>query len=321
MNNYWQVTIKIDSSGSNSEPEILNTVESPFGDFDDTAEPFGDVEDIKDVIAQVLFDEFSCEGVVLEEETFKELRRTGKAEGMRAFLSAYAAVQDIKDVILQNINDSIDIDVSIVQIEEKDWSEEWKKSWMPTKISQKIVIRPTWRDYIAKDGEIIVNLDPGMAFGTGAHGTTQLCVCAMEKYMPQNAELADIGCGSGILAICGVKLGAKYAVAVDNDPVVIPVAVDNATLNNVEDKIKFFEATSADLIGKTYDFVCANILHNVLDEIMAELKELLKPNGKMVLSGILDEKEYVVLNAIEREKLNLVERLENGHWVGLVVQK
>lgn len=321
MNNYWQVSINIiDNSGSVIEPEVLHTNNSPFGDFDDTAEPFGDVEDIKDVIAQVLFDEFACEGVVLEEETFLELRRTGKAEGMRAFLSSYASPQDIEAAVLQNVADDIMLDISVVPVEEKDWSEEWKKTWLPTKISQKIVIRPTWREYEANDGEIVVNLDPGMAFGTGAHGTTQLCVCAMEKYMSRDAELADVGCGSGILAICGVKLGAKFAIAVDNDATVIPVAIDNATLNNVDDKIKFFEATSADLLGKTYDFVCANILHNVLDEIMCELKQLLKPTGKMVLSGILDEKEHIVLAAIEREGLTLVERLTNGHWVGLVVQ-
>ena len=318
MSNYWQVNINIKQK---VEPISQSNVEivSPFGDFDDTAQPFGDIEDIKDVISQVLFDAFPCEGVVLEEETFKELRRTGKAEGMRAFFSNYVPVEKIKSTLLQEIYDDIELDISIVQIEDKDWSEEWKKNWMPTKISEKIIIRPTWREYIAQKGEIVIDLDPGMAFGTGAHATTQLCVKAMEKHMSQGAELADVGCGSGILAICGVKLGANNAVAVDNDETVIPVAIENAILNNENEKIEFFTGTSADLIGNTYDFICANILHNVLDMIMAELKQLLKPNAKMVLSGILDEKEHIVLSAIERENLKLVERLVDGHWVGLVV--
>ena len=319
MSNYWQISIKINKGKQeNTSNEVVQNV-SPFGDFDDTAQPFGDVEDIKDVISQVLFYEFPCEGVVLEEETFKELRRTGKADCIRAFFSSYVNPDTIKETIKNEIFDDVDLDVSIVQIEDKDWSEEWKKGWMPTKISDRIVIRPTWREYSAKENEIIVDLDPGMAFGTGSHATTQLCVKAMEKYMSSDSVIADVGCGSGILAICGVKLGAKRAIAVDNDETVIPVALDNSKLNKVENEITFSVGTSTDLLGQKFDFVCANILHNVLDMIMNELKQLLKPNAKMVLSGILDEKEHIVQAAIKREELKLVDRLVDGHWVALVV--
>lgn len=319
MSNYWQISIKINKGKQeNTSNEVVPNV-SPFGDFDDTAQPFGDVEDIKDVISQVLFCEFPCEGVVLEEETFKELRRTGRADCMRAFFSSYVNPDTIKETIKNEIFDDVDLDVSIVQIEDKDWSEEWKKGWMPTKISDRIVIRPTWREYSAKENEIIVDLDPGMAFGTGSHATTQLCVKAMEKYMGSDSVIADVGCGSGILAICGVKLGAKRAIAVDNDETVIPVAIDNSKLNKVENEITFSVGTSTDLLGQKFDFVCANILHNVLDMIMNELKQLLKANAKMVLSGILDEKEHIVQAAIEREGLKLVDRLVDGHWVALVV--
>lgn len=312
---YWELFI----TGFEPQNEQGCTEEKP-SDYDETEEPFGETEDLKDVISQVLFENFPCEGVVLEEETFKELKRTGKSAGMRAFFSEMPDINALKQVVYENLAQDVDLTFELTPIEDKDWSEEWKKSWMPAKISEKIVIRPTWREYEPKDGEIIVNLDPGMAFGTGAHATTQLCVLAMEKYMPQNAELADVGCGSGILAICGIKLGAKSAIAVDNDSEVIPVAKDNATLNNVEDRIKFFAATSSNLVGKTYDFVCANILHNVLDSIMGELKMLLKPGAKLSLSGILDEKEHIVKAAIEREGLKLVERMTIGHWVGLVVE-
>lgn len=311
---YWELLI----TGFESQADEQTVCSSEA--YDETEEPFGETEDLRDVISQLLFENFSCEGVVIEEETFKELKRTGRAEGMRAFFSAMPTLDLVKQVISENLAVPLELSYKLIPIEEKDWSEEWKKGWMPSKISEKIVICPTWREYEPKNGEIIVNLDPGMAFGTGEHATTRLCVLAMEKYMPANAELADVGCGSGILAICGIKLGAKNAVAVDNDETVIPVARDNATLNNVDDKIKFFTATSSNLIGKTYDFVCANILHNVLNEIMGELKKLLKPGAKLALSGILDEKENVVLAAIERENLKLIERRVIGHWVGLVVE-
>ena len=318
MSNYWQVSIKINQEVNEQATNNNIALNSPFGDYDDTAQPFGEVEDVKDVISQLLFEFFPCEGVVLEEETFIELKRTGRADCIRAFLSNYVSPKEIKNLLVENIIDDLDLDVSIVQIEDKDWSEEWKKGWMPTKISDRIVIRPTWRKYVPNENEIVVDLDPGMAFGTGTHATTQLCVCAMEKYMKEHSILADVGCGSGILAICGVKLGAKSAVAVDNDETVIPVAIDNAKLNSVDD-IEFFVGSSKDMLGKTYDFVCANILHNVLDVIMCELKQLLNPDGKMVLSGILDEKEHIVQNAIQRENLKVVDRLVQGHWVAIVV--
>ena len=318
MSNYWQVSIKINQEVNEQATNNNIASNSPFGDYDDTAQPFGEVEDVKDVISQLLFEFFPCEGVVLEEETFIELKRTGRADCIRAFLSNYVSPKEIKNLLVENIIDDLDLDVSIVQIEDKDWSEEWKKGWMPTKISDRIVIRPTWREYVPNENEIVVDLDPGMAFGTGTHATTQLCVCAMEKYMKEHSILADVGCGSGILAICGVKLGAKSAVAVDNDETVIPVAIDNAKLNSVDD-IEFFVGSSKDMLGKTYDFVCANILHNVLDVIMCELKQLLNPDGKMVLSGILDEKEHIVQNAIQRENLKVVDRLVQGHWVAIIV--
>lgn len=312
MSNYWQIEIFFPE-----ETKIAYEAETD----DDTSMPFGNNEDIKDVIAQILFDNFNCEGVVLEEETFKEFKRTGRLNGIKAFFSELPDLAKVKIAIIENITDKIEFKLQLSQIEEKDWSEEWKKQWQPTKVSEKIVICPTWREYESKPNEIVINLNPGMAFGTGTHATTQLCIRAMEKYMIENSELADIGCGSGILAICGIKLGAKNAVAVDNDINVIPIAKDNTTLNNVDDKIRIFNATSTNLLGKAYDFICANILHNVLDTIMNELKQLLKENGKMVLSGILNEKEDIVTNAIKRENLKIVERMTIGNWVGLVVKK
>lgn len=326
MSGYWEVLIGLETAGSDEscvEPDRLDTAfvmnNQLSGSDDDTAQPFGEEENVRDIVAAALFDTPFCEGVITEEEGFKEFKRVSRSNKVRAFFSEKPSEQLLENNIRSCLSGNYNLSFDFVFLEDKDWSKEWKKNWKPTKISEKIVIRPTWCEYESKSDEIVVNLDPGMAFGTGAHETTRLCVRAMEKYLAVNDELADIGCGSGILAICGIKLGAKSAAAIDNDESVIPVAIDNATLNNVEDKIKFFCATSDDLIGKTYDFICANILHNVLDEIMGDLKKLLKPGGKMVLSGILDEKEYIVTSALAREGLNIIERLTDGHWVGLVV--
>ena len=141
---------------------------------------------------------------------------------------------------------------------------------------------------------------------------------AIEKYMPINAKAADIGMGSGILAICAKKFGASEVYGCDNDETVIDVAKENALKNNVE---CIFELHTADKITKTYDFICANILHNVLAEIMGDLKNIMNDGAILVLSGILDEKKPVVSDAIKKYNLELIEEAHQDQWVALIVRK
>jgi ribosomal protein L11 methyltransferase len=142
---------------------------------------------------------------------------------------------------------------------------------------------------------------------------------ALEKYFKNGQTMADIGTGSGILSILAKKLGAAGVYACDIDDTVIDVCYENAKINNVSD-IKF-ELNTADKITEKYDFVCANILHNVLNEIMGDLKNILNTNGILSLSGILDEKKDIVLDAIKRENLNIMETISLGNWVSYVVTK
>ena len=206
----------------------------------------------------------------------------------------------------------------------QDWSKKWKEHWKPTRASEHIVICPSWEDYALKKDEILIHLDPGSAFGTGTHATTQLCIQAIEKYVKDGDFVADIGTGSGILAIAAIKCGASRAVGIDNDPLVIDVAIDNAQVNNVLSKIEFEHKTADELLknhSSEFDFVAANILHNVLAEIMEDLKALMKSGAYMVLSGILDEKKQVVYDAIEKHGLCIVETLKQENWIAIVVKK
>ena len=141
---------------------------------------------------------------------------------------------------------------------------------------------------------------------------------ALEKYLSAGDKVADIGTGSGILAIYAMKLGAGSAFGCDNDETVIDVCRKNAQINNVKCD---FELTTADKMTEKYDFVCANILHNVLAEIMGDLKNIMNDNAKMSLSGILDEKKTVVLDAIEREGLKIIDTISQDQWISFVVQK
>lgn len=193
----------------------------------------------------------------------------------------------------------------------------WKENWDITRVSEKVIVVPDWIEYTPKAGEVVIRLEPGCAFGTGTHQTTQLCMKTIEKYMPNGADMADIGTGSGILTICAKKFGAKNVYGCDNDPTVIDVAIENARKNS-EDCA--FELATAEMITKKYDFVCANILHNVLAEIMGDLKNLLKTGGFLSLSGILDEKKQVVLEAAKNHGLQVVEELYQDQWVAIVVK-
>lgn len=285
-----------------------------------------------DIVCDIIQTNFECEGIVTAEEKYKNLELISTTENtLKAYITADVLdFDEVKSFFKTQRQDLIekhifncDIgswNVTIKKQEIVDWSKKWKEHWKPSKISQRIVICPTWEKYEAKDDEIIVNIDPGNAFGTGTHATTQLCVKSCEKYMISEAEIADIGCGSGILAICAMKLGAKNADAVDTDENAVETAKINAKVNN-EELIKFQTATSDILPSDRYDFVFANILHNVLAEIMPDLKRIMKKGAKIVLSGILEGKEHVVLKAIKENNMKIIEELHQKEWIAFVAEK
>ncbi len=287
--------------------------------------------EISDIVCEIIRDNFNTEGIVTSYQKFKDLECILTDETIKAYVQedclnideVRALLKEKKQIFEEcGLIEKMDNDweINIKKVENEDWSKTWKSFWKPLKISDKIVICPTWEEYEQKNNEIKINLDPGNAFGTGTHPTTQLCVRAIEKYMLQNSDVADIGTGSGILAICAKKLGAKSAVGVDTDETVEETAKENAKINGIDDII--FKTSDISILenGK-YDFVLANILHNVLSEIMPDLKRITKENGFIVLSGILKGKEGVVFEAIEKNSLTVEETMTLGDWLAIVVKK
>ncbi len=283
--------------------------------------------DIEDVVSEFCFEMLPCEGVVLAEEAYKDLEMISTTEGtLKVFLTEEP--KDLADILkseraLLKSRGLSDEELGsweyvISNKPNEDWSKKWKEKWDITRVTDKIVIVPDWLEYSPQKNEVVIRLEPGCAFGTGTHQTTQLCMKAIEKYMQKGAKVADIGMGSGILAICAKKFGASYAYGCDNDETVIDVAKENAVKNNAE---CVFELNTADKINEKFDFVLANILHNVLAEIMGDLKNIMKDNAIMVLSGILDEKKPVVLDAIKKYNLQLIEEAHQDQWVALIVRK
>mgnify|MGYP004498869573 FL=1 len=282
---------------------------------------------IEDIVSDICFSNFECEGVVLAEETYKDLVMTATTEGtLRVFLTDLTnnpiEVLKTERALLKDRGFSDEElgswEITLDEKENQDWSKKWKEKWTVTHVTEKIAVVPSWLDYEPKSNEIVINLDPGCAFGTGTHQTTQLCMKALEKYLKKGDSVADIGTGSGILSILAMKLGASKTFGCDIDDTVIDVCRENAKLNNVE---CVFELGSADSINEQFDFVCANILHNVLAEIMGDLKKLMKDSAKMSLSGILDDKKQVVLDAIEKHGLKIVDTITQDQWISFVVEK
>ena len=288
---------------------------------------------MEELVSEIFFENFDCEGVILAEETYKDLEMINTTEGtLRIFLKNDESFEDMQYDI-ENVLDlyreefksrgltPFELGSWEFKLEEKqteDWSQKWKEKWDVTHVTDKIAVVPDWIEYQPKENEVVIKLEPGCAFGTGTHQTTQLCMKALEKYMKKGDKVADIGMGSGILSILAKKLGASYVYGCDTDETVIEVAKENAVKNGEKCE---FELGSADKIKDKFDFVVANILHFVLAEIMGDLKNIMKDGAYLSLSGILDEKKQMVLDAIERENLKIVEEIHQDQWVSYITKK
>lgn len=294
--------------------------------------------EIEDIVSEICFEQLPCEGVVLAEETYKDLEMVATTEGtLKVFLTSNDNQPELvsESYIGEVLKEQRELlksrglsdeelgswEFVVSSKPNEDWSKKWKEKWTVTHVTDKITVVPDWIEYSGKPDEVIIKLEPGCAFGTGTHQTTQLCMKAIEKYMPKNCRFADIGMGSGILAICAKKFGAEYVYGCDNDETVIDVAKENAVKNGVSGRGCLFELNTADKITEKFDFVCANILHNVLAQIMGDLKNIMKTGAIMSLSGILDEKKPVVLDAIKRENLEIIEEIHQDQWTSFVVRK
>lgn len=287
--------------------------------------------DMEDIISDFCFENLPCEGVVLAEEAYKDLEMISTTEGtLKVFLTfepdnLSEILKDERDLLKSRGFSDEELgswEFVISNKPNEDWSKKWKEKWDITKVTDKIIIVPDWLEYDDKENEVVIRLEPGCAFGTGTHQTTQLCMKALEKYMKKGDKVADIGMGSGILSICAKKFGASSVYGCDIDEDVIDVAKENARKNLPNNgEGCYFELNTTDKINEKFDFVMANILHNVLAEIMGDLKNIMKSGALMSLSGILDEKKPVVLEAIKRENLEIIEEIHQDQWTSFVVRK
>lgn len=207
-----------------------------------------------------------------------------------------------------------ELSISLQDVKEEDWSENWKQYYKPFRIGKHMVVKPTWEDFDLLPDDLLIEIDPGMAFGTGTHETTAICVTLIEKYY-KGGSLLDVGTGSGILAIAAARLGAQDIYAVDIDPDAVRVARENVEHNGLEKVIDVQQGDLLQGLSRTFDFAVANILAPVICMLAAPLKKHLSENGIFVCSGIIKEAEDDVRQALDNAGYIIDEVCHQGDWV------
>lgn len=288
--------------------------------------------------------EAGASGVVIEdsaeyakprEDQFGEIYALNEADFpqagviVKAYLSESSflneTVEEIKAAITNLTSFNIDIGdnvVSIVEVNEEDWATAWKQYYHPVKISERFTIVPTWEDYTpVSTDELIIELDPGMAFGTGTHPTTVMCLQGLEKVVQPGDTVVDIGTGSGVLSIGAAMLGAKSVHALDLDEVAVRAAKENVELNKVSDTVSVFHGNLLDTVKEPADVVVANILAEIIMSFTDDAFTIVKPGGLYVTSGIIGAKREDVKVALEASGFVIEEVLMMEDWVAIIARR
>lgn len=209
--------------------------------------------------------------------------------------------------------------VSWLVRDDSEWKDNWKQYYKTFVFTEKIIVKPSWEEYTPKAGEILISMDPGMAFGTGTHETTKMCALMGEKHVRPNDRVLDLGCGTAILAISAVKLGASSALAVDIDDAAVKSARENVINNQADQQVEVRCGILSDVQPEPFNLVFINIIADVILSIIPDLKPYLDQSSKVILSGIIKGRRDDVLSACEANGFKLIDEMGMGEWVALVV--
>ena len=298
--------------------------------FDQPGKDPADKDLAVDLISDIFYD-FDLQGVVVEdpaldpEEDWAEdaIGRAG-CNSVTAYLPEDSQTETrcrILEKKLSYLKERFDLisRISYKKLDDEDWAHAWKAYFWPLKISRHIVVKPTWREYQATPEEIVIELDPGMAFGTGTHPTTVLCVAMIEKYLKKGDDFLDVGTGSGILMIAAAGLGAARVCGIDKDETAVEIAAANLKLNAIlPPRFQVKTENLVDETKETYDIITANILTHVILELIVDIKRVLNPGGIFICSGIIEKNENQVTAALQNIGFEIIEVVSQEEWVAIV---
>lgn len=277
-----------------------------YKEFLITAEPF-----ITEILTSVLWN-LDIEGISEEVNCIKVFTKNLN-------LSQDEIENELDKLVENNLVRNFEVQENILV--ERNWNEDWEKSREVIKVTDKIIIKPTFKEYKPKENEIVIILDPKMSFGTGEHPTTKICIKLLEKYLSQNDKVLDVGSGTGILSIAAAKLGAKKVIAFDVDEWAYENGLENIKMNNVESIVEIKKCEIDEISDNDFDLIVANIQRNILLELSSEISARLKNKGKLILSGLLEVDEEVILNNYILLGFEFIERYKMDDWIGIVFIK
>jgi ribosomal protein L11 methyltransferase len=288
-----------------------------------------DPETAGDLIAGVFFD-FDLQGVVIEDpglEAGEEWAEDAVARPSRHAVLGYLAKDERLELRCTDLEKQIAgmgnrlglvYRISYRELDEQNWAESWKAFFWPQKIGERIVVKPSWRDYHATPGEIVIELDPGMAFGTGTHPTTALCAQMIEAHLKKGAAFLDVGTGSGILMAAAGKLGAGMLAGSDRDELAVRIAAENLRRNGIEEgRFHLAQGLLAAPFKGPFDIVAANILTHIILELLEDIPRVLKNGGVFICSGIIAENQILVAGKMKAAGFEILETLLKEGWVAI----
>jgi len=281
-----------------------------------------------DVVAEVL-GRFGYGGVAIEEEVVWDHdeqpfpSQRGRAT-VKIFLPVDSSLprrrSELADALACSVP-QIPIELLHCEIDEQEWETAWRKHYKTLRVGNRLIIKPAWEDYEAMTGQVVIEIDPGMAFGTGQHATTRLCLLAFETYLRPGMTVLDLGTGSGILAIAAAKLGASSILALDINPAVVVIARSNVEANGVAGIVTVEQGTlPLGTKGKIFDLVAVNITADVIEELSHSLASCLEPRGIIIASGFAEERLEGVIERLDQVGIKTMEVLAEEQWRTIVAQ-
>lgn len=228
--------------------------------------------------------------------------------------------QRLSELKAESYLDMGSLTLDMQNVADEDWSENWKKYYKPFRIGSHLVVKPTWEPYTPQPEDLVIELDPGMAFGTGTHETTNMCMQLLERYYQDGMRVMDVGTGSGILAIAAARLGADNVLAIDIDPDAVKVAKENVALNGVSHAVRVVVGDLCKSEAMPCELAVANIVADAICMLAGPLTRHLEKNGLLICSGIIREREQDVLNAAKEAGYTVKDRIEKGEWVALCLR-
>lgn len=267
------------------------------------------IEDYSDIDLDSVYGDLIDESILNADKTIASVSVYVPEE--RSYKDALAFINERLDA------EKLEARIEVIGVDEEDWANSWKQYYKPLHIGGRIVVVPAWEKYEPKDGEIIVTMDPGMAFGTGSHETTRLEIELLQKYVKEGCSMLDVGTGSGILAICASKLGAGYCEAYDIDPMAVRVAKENVAGAGITN-IKCGQSNLlADIPVRRYDVICANIVADIILRMLPDIPKFMHKGTVLLASGIISERRDEILSALDKNGLRAVDVLEDNGWCAI----